>query len=155
VLDFGLVKSLTGGLGGESLASATGITPGTPAYMAPELAQDGAVDGRADLYSLGCVAYYLLTGRIVFEAETALQMLLKHLQEPPVPPSHVARPGTVPPELERLVLACLSKQPSSRPAGAAELSRALEEIRIEPWTQEQAEYWWTARDRSHGPLTAV
>ena len=71
VLDFGLVKSVAGGPAGEpSLATAAGSTPGTPAYMAPEMALGEAVDGRADLYALGCVAYYLLTGQLVFEAAT-------------------------------------------------------------------------------------
>ena len=103
VLDFGLVRSIAGP-SEESLTGAAGITPGTPAYMAPEMAHDRAVDGRADLYSLGCVAYYLLTGHLVFEGETPLQTILKHLQQPPEPPSsRTDRP--IPAELETLVLA--------------------------------------------------
>jgi eukaryotic-like serine/threonine-protein kinase len=146
VLDFGLVKSVAGAGGEESLASATGITPGTPAYMAPEMAHPGSVDGRADLYSLGCVAYYLLTGRLVFEAETAIQMILQHLQHPPAPPS--ARTATpVPPGLESVVLACLAKRPADRPRSAAELRRTLEGIGGEQWSEEEAERWWS--DPSH------
>src|SRR4051812_12095486 len=75
VLDFGLVKSLAGPLIEDSMATASGLTPGTPAYMAPEMALGETVDGRADLYALGCVAYYLLTGRLVFEATTGLQLI--------------------------------------------------------------------------------
>src|SRR6185437_7532119 len=81
VLDFGLVKSFSGGNGEHTLATAAGLTPGTPAYMAPEMGDEDKTDGRADLYSLGCVAYYLLTGRLVFEAATALQIYAKHLQD--------------------------------------------------------------------------
>ncbi|MBA3496101.1 MAG: serine/threonine protein kinase [Gemmatimonadales bacterium] len=140
VLDFGLVKSVTAGDGDESLASAAGVTPGTPAYMAPEMAHEQAVDGRADLYSLGCVAYFLLTGRLVFEAETAIQMIVKHLQEVPVPPS-ARTENPVPRALESLVLACLAKRPEDRPAGAAELGRALDGLESIPHPE-----------RSEGPV---
>jgi serine/threonine-protein kinase len=123
VLDFGLVRSIVGP-SEESLTGAAGMTPGTPAYMAPEMAHDRAVDGRADLYSLGCVAYYLLTGHLVFEGETPLQTILKHLQHPPEPPSNrTDRP--IPAELETLVLACLAKRPDDRPQSAARLAEAL------------------------------
>jgi serine/threonine-protein kinase len=122
------------------------MTPGTPAYMAPEMAQDRTVDGRADIYSLGCVAYYLLTGRLVFEAETALQMILQHLQHPPVPPSaRTANP--VPAALESVVLDCLAKRPAERPRSAAEVRRRLDAVEAEPWSEEQAEQWWN--DPSH------
>ena len=129
VLDFGLVRSF-GGPSEESLTGAAGMTPGTPAYMAPEMAHDRTVDGRADLYSLGCVAYYLLTGRLVFQGDTPLQTILKHLQQPPEPPSRVTdRP--VPASLEELVLACLAKRPEERPASAAELSSRLATVERE------------------------
>jgi serine/threonine-protein kinase len=130
VLDFGLVRSIVGP-SEESLTGAAGMTPGTPAYMAPEMAHDRAVDGRADLYSLGCVAYYLLTGHLVFEGETPLQTILKHLQHPPEPPSNrTDRP--IPAELETLVLACLAKRPDDRPQSAAGLAEALAGVAIEP-----------------------
>jgi serine/threonine-protein kinase len=123
VLDFGLVRSFAGP-SDESLTGAAGMTPGTPAYMAPEMAHDGKVDGRADLYSLGCVAYYLLTGHLVFESETPLQTILKHLQATPEPPSRrTDRP--IPAALEALVLACLAKRPEDRPPSAAALSQSL------------------------------
>ncbi len=142
VLDFGLVKSVEGQEG--SLVSAAGLTPGTPAYMAPELAQGGAVDGRADLYSLGCVAYYLLTGRLVFEGDTAIQVILKHIEQPPVPPSRrVTTP--VPPALERTVLACLAKRPADRPGSAAEVARMLTAAGTERWGPGEAAHWLAAR----------
>jgi hypothetical protein len=144
VLDFGLVKSVASAGGGDSLATAAGLTPGTPAYMAPEMALAETVDGRADLYALGCVAYYVLTGQVVFEASTAFQMIARHLQEEPVPPSRRS-PCPVDPGLERLVLACLAKAPADRPPSAAALERGLEEIALEPWTEEQAKRWWSTR----------
>lgn len=143
VLDFGLVKSVGGKGTEDTLGTAAGLTPGTPAYMAPEMAMGDAVDGRADLYALGCVAYYLLTGQPVFTADNVLQMLAKHLRELPVPPSR--RTGLpIPPALDQLVLACLAKTPEDRPQGAGELGRALAAIGGEPWSEEQAREWWSA-----------
>jgi serine/threonine-protein kinase len=128
VLDFGLVRSVAGP-SEESLTGAAGMTPGTPAYMAPEMAHDRLVDGRADLYSLGCVAYYLLTGHLVFDGDTPLQTILKHIQHPPVPPSQrTDRP--IPPALEAAVLACLAKRPEDRPASAAALAARLDGLEI-------------------------
>ncbi len=142
VLDFGLVKSLDGTSSDHSLMTAAGLTPGTPAYMAPEMASGEAVDGRADIYALGCVAYYLLTGQLVFQGSTTFQMIAKHLQEPPVPPSQRTE-LLVPPALDQIVLACLAKNPGDRPGSAAELDRLLAEIDVEPWTEEQAKRWWS------------
>jgi serine/threonine protein kinase len=143
VLDFGLVKSVAGANGEHSLATAAGLTPGTPAYMAPEMALGDTVDGRADLYALGCVSYYLLTGAIVFDADTGLQMIAKHLRAEPVPPSQrTALP--IPAALERLVLACLAKKPEDRPQSAAELARSLSDIEGDRWSEERAAEWWTA-----------
>jgi eukaryotic-like serine/threonine-protein kinase len=142
VLDFGLVKSVVGEHGEQSLATGAGLTPGTPGYLAPEMAFGEAFDGRADLYSLGCVAYYLLTGQLVFEAANGLQMIAKHMREAPVPPS--ARTELpVPPALERLVLACLAKRPADRPASATGLSRSLDEVDVERWGEAEAEQWWS------------
>ena len=146
VLDFGLVKSVTGQLGPDSMATAAGFTPGTPAYMAPEIALGEQCDGRADLYALGCVAYYLLTGTLVFEATSGLQMIAKQVHEEPVPPSQRTELD-VDPELERVVLACLAKRPEDRPQTATELERMLAEIEIEPWSEEEATRWW----RTHQP----
>ncbi|MFL5516445.1 MAG: serine/threonine-protein kinase [Gemmatimonadales bacterium] len=139
VLDFGLVKSVTG-VSDDSLATAAGLTPGTPAYMAPEMARGDPVHGRADNYAQGCVGYFLLTGQMVFEAENAFQMIARHLSAEPVPPS-VRGNVPLPRGLDQLMLACLAKQPSDRPDAAA-LVRALQEIPVEPWTQEDAAAWW-------------
>lgn len=146
VLDFGLVKSVGAVPGQDSMATAAGLTPGTPAYMAPEIALGGEVDGRADLYALGCVAYYLLTGRLVFEATSSFQVIAKHIQEAPVPPSQRTE-LEVTPALDRLVLSCLAKNPEDRPPSAADVDRVLAEIQTEPWSQEEAQRWW----RQHQP----
>ena len=82
VLDFGLVKAVDADQAG-SLETAAGVIPGTPAYIAPEAALAQHVDGRADLYSLGAVAYFLLSGHLVFEGATSMQMLVRRLQEEP------------------------------------------------------------------------
>ena len=142
VLDFGLVK--TAGPNAElTLAAGMDATPGTPAYMPPEIALAEAVDGRADLYALGCVAYYLLTREVVFPAATALQAVARHISDTPVPPS--ARGGvSVPPGLDRLILALLAKRPQDRPANAAELAAALAALDVTPWSEAQAAVWWKA-----------
>ena len=141
VLDFGLVKSMTSTAGANSMETGTGLVAGTPSYMAPEMALGERVDARADIYAVGCVAYYLLTGQVVFEAENALQSIAKHLREQPVPPS--VRAGIALPEgLDGVVLACLAKLPADRPQSASELSERLGAIATEPWTRDDAARWW-------------
>jgi tRNA A-37 threonylcarbamoyl transferase component Bud32 len=128
VLDFGLVKAVAGEKdSGHSLETAAGLTPGTPSYMAPEMAMGETLDGRADIYALGCVAYWLLTGKRVFEAETAIQVVAKHVRTPPVPPSERVPGLSIPPALESLVLECLAKEPAERPT-AAELGVRLNSL---------------------------
>jgi hypothetical protein len=146
VLDFGLVKSVADMSPEHSLATAQGLAIGTPAYMPPEAALGKTIDGRADLYALGCVAYYLLTGHLVFESANAMQMVARHLHDQPVPPSERTE-LPVPPELERLVLACLAKNPDDRPRSAADLGDALGAIPVEPWSEEQAMEWWSLQGR--------
>ena len=139
VLDFGLVKIS----GGDESMSAAGATTGTPAFMAPELAKGNPdIDGRTDLYGLGCVAYWLLTGRYVFEEKGATAMVLAHVQKTPVPPSeHSAM--DVPESLDRLVMMCLAKDPAARPAGAGEMAKLLAGCGgFDLWTREEAEPWW-------------
>ena len=143
VLDFGLVKPFADGNLEQSLATQGNIIIGTPGYMAPEIALSARVDGRADLYAVGCVAYYLLTGRQVFEGDTMMQVFAHHLHTDPVPPSQKG-PNPVPPDLERVVLSCLAKQPEDRPQGAAELDRLLTAVNVEPWTDADARRWWTS-----------
>jgi len=143
VLDFGLVKPITDSPLEHSLATQAGLVIGTPGYMAPEIALSEKVDGRTDLYSLGCVAYFLLTGRQVFEGDTIMQVFAQHLQAAPIPPSQRG-PFAVPPDLEQLVLSCLAKKPEDRPQTAAELNRRLAVADVEPWTDVHAQQWWAA-----------
>ena len=100
-----------------------------------------AIDGRADLYALGCVAYFLLTGTLVFTDPNPMSMALKHVQAQPDPPS-TRTELAIPPDLERLVLHCLAKRPGDRPASAAELAAALAACRVAHWTAAEAELWW-------------
>jgi len=141
VLDFGLVKTIIGEA--EPRMTAEGSTAGTPAYMPPEVAlSHEPIDGRADLYGLGCVAYWLLTGCLVFEEKSSTATILAHVQSAPVSPSE--RSGIpVPASLERLTLACLAKSPTDRPADAEALSQLLADCAdTGSWTQEEAERWW-------------
>jgi serine/threonine-protein kinase len=144
VLDFGLVKSMASAANVEqSLATAAGLTPGTPAYMSPEMVLGEAVDARADIYALGCVGYYLLTGAMVFESSSVVQTIAMTLRDEPVPPSQRTK-NPIPPALEQLVLACLAKKRDDRPPSAAELSARLAAIETAPWGEEQARGWWDA-----------
>jgi eukaryotic-like serine/threonine-protein kinase len=141
VLDFGLVKSVLEREPNPGLATEMGLTPGTPAYMAPEASGADAVDARADIYAVGCVAYYLLTGKLVFEGSSAIQMMARHLQEAPVAPSRRTE-QFVPAELDHLVLACLAKDPAARPQSAAAVAAALDAIELACWSQADASAWW-------------
>lgn len=139
VLDFGLVKLLDH----DIQLTRDDSTLGTPAYMAPELALGSeSIDGRADLYSLGCVAYWLLTGNLVFEEKGPTATMMAHLNKPPLPPSQrIELP--IPPQFENVILACLSKQPEERPASAEALHQALEECDVRPsWSRQAASAWW-------------
>ena len=110
--------------------------------MAPEIILGGEVDQRADVYALGCVAYYLLTGQLVFEADTPMKMFVQHLQAPPIPPSQRTE-LPIPRELDALVLACLEKDPRQRPQDAARCSRCWRHCRSsEPWDSDAARNWW-------------
>lgn len=140
VLDFGLVKNISPE---EALHLTTdGISAGTPAYMAPEIAMgEDNIDGRADIYGLGCVAYFLLTGAPVFNEKTATATTLAHVQKTPLPPSQKSEMD-IPEGLERIILRCLAKKPEDRPQTARELSRLLEASGVAEWTQESAGEWW-------------
>jgi eukaryotic-like serine/threonine-protein kinase len=145
VLDFGLVKTAGAGTA-QSLATLDGVIVGTPAYMAPEMALGDDVDARADLYALGCVAYYLLTGQQVFTGDTVLKVITQHLQAVPVPPSQRTE-LPIPAALERLVLSCLAKKPEERPANARQVAQSLDAIDGMTWSEEEASRWW----RQHHP----
>ena len=154
VLDFGLVKSVQQKNTEDSLATAVGRTPGTPAYMPPEMSLGEPVDGRSDIYALGCVAYYLLTAQMVFDATSAFQMIAKHLMNDPVPPSLRAR-VEVPQALEAVILKCLAKRPEDRYATVIELSNALAATRLPAWTDEEAASLWNARQAPADPSPPV
>jgi serine/threonine-protein kinase len=148
VLDFGLAKWHARLPSEEDLhLSQTGVIHGTPSYMAPEIASGkGPVDGRADLYAVGCVAYWLLTSRLVFDEKTFPAMLLAHANEQPMPPSK-ATDQPVPASLDSIVLSCLEKDPAERIQTAEELADRLAVVDLpEPWTQERARLWWEAHD---------
>jgi eukaryotic-like serine/threonine-protein kinase len=142
VLDFGIVGAVHDTPGGNLLHTQGDTVRGTPAFIAPEQALGAALDGRADIYATGCVAYWLLTGQFVFSADTPMGLLLQHAQTPPTPPSaRTDRP--IPPALDDLVLSCLAKDPAKRPQSARELSGRLAELEAaNPWTQDRAREWW-------------
>jgi len=152
VLDFGLAKQHARMDEGEGLGlTRADVVPGTPSFMPPELALGrDVVDGRADLYSLGCVAFWLLTGRLPFEEATPVAMVVAHVNTAPVAPS-TRTELQVPEALDAVVLQCLAKDPKKRPQTAAELARRLGEIRLpNAWTDERAARWWAAHLPSGG-----
>jgi serine/threonine-protein kinase len=143
VLDFGLVKFGEGRSIAGTLSTGDFVTSGTPGYMAPEVILGaGETDRRADVYALGCVAYWLVTGQLVFEADTAMKMFDEHLHASPVPPSRRTE-LPVPPEVDTLIMRCLEKDPDKRPRDAAELYGMWCDCgRCGPWTNEAARQWW-------------
>jgi len=147
VLDFGIAKAVhTAPDAMETSITSGHVIQGTPAFMAPEQALGSAdVDSRADIYSTGCVAYWLLTGEFVFTADTTMQMLLAHAQTAPEPPSSRTE-LPVPPDLDALVLACLAKDRDARPTSARELLARLDTIALQrQWTEVRAREWWNMR----------
>ena len=141
VLDFGLVTMANESARDIKLTGDDSVM-GTPAYMAPEQGRGDPATPESDVYALGCVAYWLLTGTTVFSQEKAVPMILDHIGTPPPPPS-TRTEQPIPAELEALVLACLAKAPADRPPSAAALARSLRAIPLErPWTPERAEAWW-------------
>jgi serine/threonine-protein kinase len=159
VLDFGLVKldttekSETARKAGNRDARLTteGSTSGTPAFMAPEVVLGVAdTDHRVDLYALGCVGYWLLTGKLVFGGKSAVEVMFHHAHTPaPRPSTRSELP--IPARLEDLVMECLEKEPARRPASAEAVSTRLDAVSLESaWTVERAERWWAM----HRPLPA-
>ena len=148
VLDFGLVKAQESAFGDAPALTAEYSFAGTPAYAAPEVAQYGAsrATPASDLYSLGCVGYWLLTSQQLFPELPPLQILSKHISEKPAPPSQHL-PAPLPAALEALILRCLAKDPGDRPASALVLRDELAKLRLPaPWGQAEADGWW----KSHG-----
>jgi serine/threonine protein kinase len=141
LLDFGMVRRTGLDSGAETLTR-DNVVIGTPAYMSPEQVGGGAeVDARSDIYSVGAVGYFLVTGRPPFERGTAVQVLMAHLNDPPVPPGAVL--PSVPADLEDALLRCLTKDPAQRLGDAATLDATLARCQdAGSWTQEQAAAWW-------------
>ncbi len=141
MLDFGLVKDLST----DAELTHAGALTGTPAFMSPESIKDPAAVGPAsDLYAVGAVGYFLLTGVLVFEGKTIVEVCGHHLMTPPVPPSE--RLGRkLPAGLESLVMACLEKPPERRPESALVLRDRLAQLGdVGSWTDSDARAWWEA-----------
>ncbi len=140
LLDFGLVKSLDRNDSAE--LTMVGVIAGSPLFMAPETAMgDAEPDVRSDIYSLGAVAYFLLTGREPFPGDQPLKILLAHLNEPLKKPTDLN--PDIPTDLEQVVMRCLAKKPSDRPQSARELADALARCEAaSQWTREDAFNWW-------------
>jgi serine/threonine-protein kinase len=152
VLDFGLVKHRAAAPEDDKL-TAEHVAGGTPAFMSPEQAvADQDVAGRSDLYRLGCVGYWLLTGTTVFRGRTPLETMMMHVHREPEPPSQ--RSGrAIPAELEALVLACLAKDPDDRPQSADELASRLQGLPVALlWTPARARDWWDAERPATAPV---
>jgi len=129
----------------SSKLAAEGTTAGTPAYMAPEMiVARGGVDRRADIYALGCVAYWLCTGTMVFETESGVEQIVEHVKTVPTTPS--ARTELpIPPALEAIVMKCLEKKPGERFESAAAMAGALRVVPLSsPWDTERADAWWAS-----------
>jgi eukaryotic-like serine/threonine-protein kinase len=150
VLDFGLVKDRSD-MADATALTAQGVTAGTPAFMAPEVALGQAdVDGRADIYAVGCVAYWLLTGEVVFKRENPLATVLAHVRDEPVPQAERTE-IPMPDALNALILACLAKDPAARPETTTVLESRLAAMDNGGWTPDDARKWWAL----HGPLGAL
>jgi len=143
VLDFGIVRAIQQAADTSAIATGDNALQGTPAFISPEQALSADVDGRADIYATGCLAYWLLTGQLVFTANSAIGMLVQHAETPPTPPS-VRTEQPIPRALDDLVLSCLAKDPAHRPQSARELSLRLAELDgASAWTQDRAREWWS------------
>lgn len=141
LVDFGLVHSLAEAEAPDRKITRDGLIVGTPEYMSPEQASGGVLDGRSDLFSVGSVAYFLLTAREAFHRDNAMKTLLAVVSE--TPPPIVELNPFVPDDLLGLVATCLAKDPAKRYRSAAELDLALEACSVaSAWTEERAVEWW-------------
>ena len=137
----GLARDVRGG--GAELTH-DGAIPGTPAYMAPEQANGASVDPRADIYAMGGLAYFLLTGRPPFAGPSAMKVLAAHLYEPPAAPSRHC--PDVPADLDAVVLRCLAKAPADRFPDVASLEAALGACESAgQWSPAEAAAWWRSK----------
>ena len=156
VLDFGLAKCIECA---DEVTQLTveGVASGTPGYIAPEVALgEQHVDHRADIYAVGCVGYFLLTGTMVFQDTNPVSLALKHVQTQPDPPSSRTE-LPIPAALEQIILKCLEKRPADRPATARDIGMSLAGLDLPPWTDADADAWWernlppTSTMRSYAP----
>jgi serine/threonine protein kinase len=147
LLDFGLVRGVGPAAGLENLTH-EGALVGTPAYMSPEQCRGKEdLDARSDIYSLGGVAYFLLTGQPPFADRKGIRMIFAHLDEPVIPPGQLQ--AGLPADLEKVVLRCLEKDPGKRFPDAARLESALAGCACAgQWTMGQAAAWWQAHESS-------
>jgi serine/threonine-protein kinase len=146
VLDFGLVKQVTQGTGEATTMKALthdDSFSGTPLYMAPEaITAPETIDARTDLYSLGAVGYFLLTGSEVFGGRNVVEICSHHLHSTPVPPSQRAV-SAVPEDLESLIMRCLEKRPAQRPVDARTFQAELRACRdARAWSEDDARHWF-------------
>ncbi len=146
VLDFGLVKTLDDGR--KSGSGQDGALTGTPLYMSPEAIQlPNSVDARSDLYAVGAVGYFLLTGQPVFDADNVVDLCQKHVSATPVPPSERVK-GGVPIPLEHALLSCLEKSRAKRPQTARDLAQLISRCaEAREWSVEEADAWWSRHER--------
>jgi eukaryotic-like serine/threonine-protein kinase len=151
VLDFGLVK-LTREPGAAALTADLTVS-GTPSYMAPEQATASRdLDARADVYAMGAVAYFALTGRPPFSGESAFAIMMAHARDAVIPPSEI-RPE-IPADLEKVVLTALAKKPDDRYPEARSMARALAACEAaKSWDADQADLWWAEAARPTGAMT--
>jgi len=154
VLDFGLVKARN--LEGQAELTGATATLGIPLYMSPEAVRyPDCVDARSDLYSLGCVGYYLLTGETVFAGLSVGEVLMHQVESPPEKPSVRLR-GPVSPDLEELLMSCLAKKPAERPASADAFEAALSKCAAATrWSRAEADAWWQKRATMQTDKTMV
>ncbi len=149
LLDFGLVQDI--GIAGDDKLTMQGTILGSPAYISPEQARGrGQVDSRTDIYSLGGLAYFLVTGQMPFVRESVMEMIAAHLHETPTPPRQL-RPE-LPSDLEEVILKCLSKSPQDRYGSVNSLDKALAQCECaDAWDNDQAEQWWQQTASSEQP----
>jgi len=156
VLDFGLAKHFDKQPGDLAITMGN-VMSGTPAYMSPEvLGQKSEIDGRSDLYAMGCILYELLTGKPPFMAGAMFDLLRMHLEQTPELPSLRNPSVQVPADLEAVVMRALAKDPAQRQQSAAQLRRELLACACaREWNEERAQAWWAAQDAEFSAATVL
>jgi serine/threonine-protein kinase len=155
VLDFGLVKNENASEAGATRMTVEQGATGTPAYMPPEIALGKGADERSDVYALGCVAYWLVTGHPVFEGSTPMEVVVQHAREEPVLPS-LRTELDLPEDFEAVIMRCLRKDPAVRPNGADQLATLLADCAdFGTWTAEASRRWWDRHQPAASPEPAA